>query len=57
MRKWHEDYGLPIDHRETVLTYADNHGITAAVKRFNVSLSTLYRWRKYFKISTPKENT
>jgi transposase len=42
----HEAYGLPNDHRLTVLAYAQVHGIAAAIERFNVGKSSIYRWRQ-----------
>lgn len=34
--------------RQSVVTYSFNNGINSAVKRFNVSRATVYRWRARF---------
>lgn len=33
---------------QSVVTYSFNHGIPAAVRRFNVARASVYRWRKRF---------
>ncbi len=34
--------------RQSVITYSFNFGVPAAVRRFNVSRASVYRWRKRF---------
>lgn len=42
----HPSYGTADWHRLTVLAYANQHGLTEAVRRFNFARQTIIRWRE-----------
>lgn len=43
---YHKDYGETDERRMEVLAYAEEHGVTAAAKRFHLGNSVIYKWRR-----------
>lgn len=42
---FHPDYGLPQQHRITILRTAEQTSPAQAAKVYNVGVSTIYKWR------------
>lgn len=45
-KMYHPDYGLPDPYRVRALDLARMTSVAYASKRLNVSVSSIYRWRK-----------
>lgn len=43
---YHPDYGFPDDYRREIMAYADQTCVADAAYVYNVSRSTIYKWRK-----------
>ncbi len=42
---FHPAYGLPDSVRQAVVLLAEREGVSAAVRAFNVSVASVYRWK------------
>lgn len=42
---FHHAYGLPDSVRQAVVLLAEREGVAAAVRAYNVSVASVYRWK------------
>lgn len=53
---YHPDYGLPNDIRGRAVLMSIQYGVKRAATEYNVSLSTIYKWRADMGLIKRREN-
>lgn len=49
---FHPSYGLPDTCRQRALREAERTSVAEAAEMFNVHTSTIYKWKKFYRVET-----